>query len=66
MGISIINSGDSLLDNQIWIEDSIHNHPLNKSKIISSPRVGCEYAGQDANNPWRFRIHGNPWVSPAL
>ena len=66
LGISIYNSGISLLDNQIWIEDNSNNNPIGDFKIISSPRVGCEYAGEDANNPWRFRINGNPWVSPAL
>ena len=65
LGISIYNSGISLLDNQIWIEDNSNNSPIGDFKIISSPRVGCEYAEEDANNPWRFRINGNPWVSPA-
>ena len=65
LGISIHNSGISLLDNQIWIEDSSNNGPIGDFKIISSPRVGCEYAEEDANSPWRFRINGNPWVSPA-
>ena len=65
LGISINNSGISLLDNQIWIEDNSNNSPIDDFKIISSPRVGCEYAEEDANNPWRFRINGNPWVSPA-
>ena len=64
MGISILHSGQSLLDNLIWIENRANN-PLKDFKIISSSRVGCQYAGKDANNPWRFRIKGNPWVSPA-
>ena len=75
LGISTQHSGISLLGDNIWIED---NHPLYLSKrsdgwynkpknfdIISSPRVGCQYAGKDAHNPWRFRIKGNKWVSPA-
>ena len=65
LGVSIYNSGISLLDNQIWIEDNSNNSPIGDFKIISSPRVGCEYAEEDANNPWRFRINGSPWVSPA-
>ena len=65
LGISIYNSGISLLDNQIWIEDNSINSPIGDFKITYSPRVGCEYAEEDANNPWRFRINGNPWVSPA-
>jgi len=68
LGISTQHSGISLLGDNIWIKD---NHPSDRSKrsdgydIISSPRVGCQYAGKDAHNPWRFRIKGNKWVSPA-
>jgi len=74
LGISTRHSGISLFRDNIWIED---NYPSDRSKlsdgynkpknfdIISSPRVGCQYAGKDAHNPWRFRIKGNKWVSPA-
>ena len=68
LGISTQHSGISLLGDNIWIKD---NHPSDHSErsdgydIISSPRVGCQYAGKDAYNPWRFRIKGNKWVSPA-
>jgi len=62
LGIQTSHSGISLLGNEIWIEN---NHPsgnlersegYNKPKsfdITFSPRVGCQYAGKDANNPWR-------------
>ncbi|MBC8256099.1 MAG: DNA-3-methyladenine glycosylase [Candidatus Marinimicrobia bacterium] len=64
LGISIQYSGISLLGNKIWINDI---HPSGGyMDIISSPRVGCQNAGKDANNPWRFRIKGNKWVSPAI
>ena len=62
MGISVQISGQSLLDKQIWIEN---NNPLKDFKIISSPRVGVQYAGKDASNPWRFQIEYSTWVSPA-
>ena len=65
LGISILNSGNSLFDKHIWIENRGANNPLNNIKIISSPRVGIKYAGKDANNPWRLRIDKNPWVSSA-
>ena len=64
MGISILNSGQSLLSRYIWIENR-SNKPLKNSKIITSPRVGVQYAGKDTSNPWRFKIEGNPWVSSA-
>ena len=69
LGISTQHSGISLLGDNIWIED---NHPADHLKrsdgyknIVSSPRVGCQYSRKDAHNPWRFRIKGNKWVSPA-
>ena len=64
MGISVHISGYSLLDKQIWIEDN-GNNLLKDFKIISSPRVGVQYAGKDASKPWRFRIKGNLWTSTA-
>ena len=63
MGISILHSGQSLLDIHIWIENRGTKNPLKNFKIISSSRVGVQYAGKDALNPWRFRIAGNPWLS---
>ena len=65
MGISVHISGQSLLDKQIWIENRENNNPLKDFKIISSPRVGVQYAGKDASKPWRFRIKGNLWTSTA-
>ena len=63
LGITTYNSGISLLKNHIWIEDQ--NISIKKCDIISSSRVGIQYAKEDAKNPWRFRIRNNPWVSPA-
>jgi len=61
LGIQTMHCGISLLDDEIWIE----NIKCKNLDIITSPRVGCQYARKDAYNPWRFRIKGNPWVSPA-
>ncbi len=38
---------------------------LQHSEIIASPRVGVDYAGEDAKFPWRFRVKDSPWTSPA-
>lgn len=38
---------------------------LDTSNVIASPRVGVDYAGEDAKLPWRFRVKDNPWTSPA-
>jgi len=63
LGITVKDSGTLLIDNLIWLEDQ--NIQINNQDILASPRVGVQYAGKDANNPWRFRIKGNPWTSPA-
>jgi len=63
LGITTKNYGEDLLGDLIWIEDrSISVKP---SQIIASPRVGVDYAGEDAKLPWRFRIKGNKFTSPA-
>ncbi len=36
-----------------------------KEELIIGPRVGIDYAGADANLPWRFRVKGNKWTSKA-
>ena len=63
LSITIKDSGTLLMDNLIWLEDQ--NIQIKNQDILASPRVGVQYAGKDANNPWRFRIKGNPWMSPA-
>lgn len=63
MGINKKHYGVSLLEDLIWIEDR-HNDVADDA-IIASPRVGIDYAEEDALLPWRFRIRDNPWTSPA-
>ena len=55
--------GISLTGELIWLEDK--NEVVEEDKIITSPRVGIDYAGDDAKLPWRFRIKNNAWVSKA-
>lgn len=52
--------GASLDGNRVWIEEA---DPLPDAEIISSPRIGVAYAGEDAKKPWRFYIKENNWVS---
>ena len=61
LGITMSNSGESLMNQIIWLEDQ--NIKIKKKNIISSPRVGIPYAEEDISNPWRFRIQNNPWTS---
>ena len=63
LGITVEDSGTSLMNNLIWLEDQ--NIFYNNQAILASPRVGVQYAGKDINNPWRFQLKNNPWVSPS-
>ena len=61
LGIGRSFNGKSLLDDEIWIEDS--GIKLAKNNILASERIGIDYAGKDARLPWRFTIKDNAWVS---
>ena len=62
LGISFkLHSGHSLLSKDLFIAED--NFILNKKEVASSPRIGVDYAGDDASLPYRFYIKGNPFVS---
>jgi DNA-3-methyladenine glycosylase len=61
LGISRALNGKFLLDNEVWIEDV--GKKIAKKDIDVGPRIGIDYAGEDAKLPWRFTIKGNRWVS---
>lgn len=61
LGIDRSMNGKYLLDDDVWIEDS--GTKVGSSKIIASKRIGIDYAGEDAELPWRFYIKDNPWIS---
>ncbi len=61
MGIQIIHSEFSLFSKELFIADD--GMQYNKKEISSSPRIGVDYAGNDANLKYRFFVKGNPFVS---
>jgi len=61
LGITIEHNTFSLLENKIWIENN--GIKINKKDILSSPRIGVDYAGRDAKLPYRFYINNNKWIS---
>ncbi|MCR5887540.1 DNA-3-methyladenine glycosylase [Hymenobacter sp. J193] len=63
LGISTRSYSTPLTGPEIWLED--RNEPVAADQVLASPRVGIDYAGDDAALPWRFRLHGSPWTSPA-
>ena len=55
LGIQVKHSGKSLLENEIWVEETGIKIP--KKEIIAGPRIGVDYAGEDAKLPYRFLLH---------
>ena len=60
MGITISHNKTDLLGNQIWLTEG---KQYTDNEIITSTRIGVEYAGEDALLPWRFHIKDNKYVS---
>lgn len=54
LGIKTLHSGISLSENVIWIED--RGIKFSKKDILRSPRIGIDYAGEDAKLPYRYRL----------
>lgn len=61
MGIDKKLYGADLTGNTIWLEDKGIRFP--SEDIAAGPRIGIDYAGEDASLPWRFWVKGNKWVS---
>ena len=61
LGISRQVNGISLQSDTLWIED--RGLTFNNNEIAAVPRVGVDYAGEDALLPYRFYVKGNPYVS---
>ncbi len=36
---------------------------LKEPRIVASPRIGVDYAGEWSKKPYRFEVDGNRWVS---
>ena len=47
-------TGANLLGDQIWIED--HKISVADEEITTGPRVGIDYADEDAARPYRFVV----------
>lgn len=60
-GIATSHSGYSLRSKELFIADD--GFVFSKKQIAASPRIGVDYAGEDAWLHYRFYIKGNPFVS---
>lgn len=61
MGITTAMTGTSLLGRTIYIVDDGYRPAA--TDIIAGPRIGVDYAGEDALLPYRFHIKGHSNVS---
>jgi len=52
--------GADLLGNRVWLEEG---ERIPRSRIMSGPRIGIDYAEEWVDKPWRFWIKDNPFVS---
>ncbi len=57
LGIKTEHTGLSLIGGKIWIED--HGIEIDAGSVTVGPRVGVDYAGDDAHRPYRFRANLN-------
>jgi DNA-3-methyladenine glycosylase len=62
LGISFkLHSGLSLLNKELFIAED--DFELSRKDIVATPRIGVDYAAEDASLLYRFFIKGNPFVS---
>jgi DNA-3-methyladenine glycosylase len=54
LGITTRHDKTVLTDNKIWIEE--YSGHYNENQVITGPRIGVDYAGEDALWPYRFRL----------
>lgn len=61
LGIDRNVNGKSLFQNEVWLEGD--GASISNNKIITSKRIGIDYAGEDALLPWRFTVKDSLWTS---
>jgi DNA-3-methyladenine glycosylase len=61
LGISRQINGINLQSDTLWIAD--RELAFSDNEIAAVPRVGVDYAGDDALLPYRFYVKGDPYVS---
>jgi DNA-3-methyladenine glycosylase len=57
LGITTDLTGICLLENRIWVEDQ--QSIIDPNSVVTGPRVGIDYAEEDAQLPYRFRLNMN-------
>lgn len=52
--VTILDGDEAVKKPVIWVED--RGNVIPDSEIIRTPRIGVDYAGEDAALPWRFLL----------
>jgi len=60
LGITTKHNGLDLCGDKIWLEAA--DKKIAPSDIAAGPRIGVDYAGDDAALPWRFAIKGSAFI----
>ncbi len=58
LGIVTDYTGTDLVEDVIWIEDQ--GVVVRTGDITAGPRIGVDYAGEDAKRPYRFMLRNEP------
>src|SRR5690349_12831264 len=61
LGIVTKHTGWSLFSDEMYI--ATDDFVVAQKNIIATPRIGVDYAGEDAKLPYRFILKDNPYVS---
>jgi DNA-3-methyladenine glycosylase len=61
LGIRTVLTGTPLAGDLLWIED--HGLAPGADAILIGPRVGVDYAGEDAALPYRFRVRAEVFAA---
>lgn len=61
LGITTKLDKTDLSENVIWVEEG--KSSIAEEQINASPRIGVDYAGEDAKLPWRFTLKSSKWLS---
>ena len=61
LGFHTTQCGLPLTGPELWIADDGFRFP--EERVAASPRIGVDYAGEDAALPFRFYIAGHPNIS---
>ncbi|MEP7074815.1 MAG: DNA-3-methyladenine glycosylase [Acidobacteriota bacterium] len=60
MGIDRALNGEDLVGKKVWLEEY---RKFTSKEIVVGKRIGVDYAGVDAERPWRFWLKENDFVS---